>query len=411
MVFCSPKGLGMDYEKEKALKLKYGAPLRVLALEDNLIDRSILESMLLKSKDYTSFIRITDKFEEAEEFLRTFVFDVVILDLNLTDRLGIDTLIELRQKFADIPIVVNTGAFENEIGLEALNYGAQDFLVKGDYTARILNKVLHYAVERKRLEVQLAEARKRFLDAQSQLIQSEKMEVIGQLASGIAHEVKNPLGTIAYGITYLINHIKDRNDLIDKVFDNIQESIDRANLIITDLLDFSSLTKLNMREICLKELVVKSLLLTKYEQEKKNVVVETEFENDAPKVIVDGNRIQQVLINVLINAISAVSKNGTIRICVKKCGFLENSSLEFEKNKHFNKSDMFVLLTIEDDGNGIPEEKIEKVFEPFYTTKRANGGVGLGLSVSRQIMDLHKGLLRIENRHERGVKATMVFKA
>jgi len=400
----------METKKEAFLEGKFRSPLRVLGVEDNKIDSSILESMLTKSESYTSFLRITDQFEDAVSLLKEFDFDVIVLDLNLGERQGLETLKEIRSLFSDIAIVVNTGAFENELGLQALKCGAQDFLVKGDYTARILNKVLHYAVERKRLENDLAKARKKVQETQMQLIQSEKMEVIGELASGVAHEVKNPLATIAYGITFLNNEIKERDENINKVFENIDESIERANAIITDLLDFSNLSKLNMREINLSELIEKSLILTKYEQEKMNIVVTKNIKDNLTKLVIDGNRIQQVIINLLLNAISSVSKGGEINITIEESEAKEIMNVKNIKDCPFDQADKLVILTIEDNGEGIPEDKLNKIFDPFFTTRRARGGVGLGLSVSKQIVELHKGMLKIDNRESNGVKAMLIFK-
>jgi DNA-binding NarL/FixJ family response regulator len=120
--------------------MKYKQSLKVLVVEDNLIDRRILESMLLEVSDSTSLLKSSDSLAGALQLMSQYTFDVVILDLNLTDSNGEETLLKLNRKYPSVAVVINTGAYEDEVGLETLSFGAQDFLVKGKYNAYILNK-------------------------------------------------------------------------------------------------------------------------------------------------------------------------------------------------------------------------------------------------------------------------------
>jgi len=177
--------------------------LAVLIVEDSLFDRRLLESMLLEYGNPVTLLKSSESLHGALDLLEQYDFDVVILDLNLVDSNGEATLIELNSKFPSIAVVINTGAYEERMGLESLSSGAQDFLVKEKYNAYILHKTLQFAVERKRIELKLNEAQQKVKEAQFQLVQAEKMKVVGGLASGVAHEVKNPLAAILYGTTYL----------------------------------------------------------------------------------------------------------------------------------------------------------------------------------------------------------------
>ena len=141
--------------------------------------------------------------------------------------------------------MVNTGAYQEDIGLDTLSIGAQDFLVKGKYDSYVLIKSLHYAVERKRIELELKRAYQKIKEAQFQLIQAEKLKVVGGLASGVAHEVKNPLSTLLYGVTYLSKSLSEKDSKIESVLANMKEAINRANDIVTDLLNFSSLASMD----------------------------------------------------------------------------------------------------------------------------------------------------------------------
>jgi len=212
----------------------------------------MIVAMLTESADYTSFVKSTNNLKGALKLLDEHEFDVVMLDLNLPDSKGFETLSELNKYFPDITIVVNTGAYEDDLGLRTLSFGAQDFLIKGKYNAYVLNKVLHYSMERKRLELELKDAYAKLKEAQSQLIQTEKMKVVGSLASGVAHEVKNPLATILYGAAYLSDHLKMDDDKVKSVVENIKEATHRANDIITDLLDFSSISRKELLPLLVK---------------------------------------------------------------------------------------------------------------------------------------------------------------
>lgn len=370
---------------------KFSKPLKVLVVEDNQVDLRVIEAMLMEDEHAMGLLKTTNTLKGALEFLQEYEFDIVILDLNLPDHQGTTTIKKLNEFYPQAAIVINTGAYEAELGIDALQYGAQDFLVKGKYNGYTLIKVLHYAIKRKELETRLVKALDQLRETQGHLIQAEKMKVVGALASGVAHEVKNPLAAVKYGVHYLKEQLKTDDEKIKTVIYNINEAADRANLIITDLLDYSGLSEMKMKNASLNDCLVKGLALVNHEIEKKEIVLTQKFHERLPEVEIDHYRIEQVIINVLLNAIHAVEPKGAITV------------------ETLLNGDAAVCLRVKDSGSGIGAGDLDKIFDPFFTTKRAKGGVGLGLSVCKNIMDTHNAIIEINNHPDGGAEARLVF--
>jgi len=390
----------------------FKAKLNVLIIENNTIDTKILEDMLSRT-DYGSFsVVTTDTLRDAFHQLNTGSFDAAVLDLNLRDSRGLDTLQKVNEKFPDLPIVINTGAYEDALGLKAVTSGAQDYLIKGKYKPYGLSKSLYYAVERKKAEKELQKAYCSIKETQGQLIQAEKMNVVGGVASGVAHEVKNPLATIIYGIEFLATKLENNKDeKVKLTLRSIKEAAQKANNIIRDLLDFSSLSNLKKTEEDINILITQSLNFIKYHCDNKKVTIKKEFSDNIPKVLIDKNRIEQVIIDVALNAVMAMGDGGgelTVRTYAKKI----NGDAMIKALSDCKTGDTCIMIELDDTGPGISQEAIDKVFDPFFTTRRASGGVGLGLSIARTIMSNHGGMIMMANKDDQdGARATLVLKA
>lgn len=220
-----------------------------------------------------------------------------------------------------------------------------------------------------------------------QLLQSEKLAVIGQLAAGVAHEINNPLNGI---ITYI--HLMLRNLGENKVepatWDRNLKLIDRETQriarLVKNLLNLSRKSEPNLRSFSPKQLIEETLLLVEDQIVIKQVNLVVDYAEGLPNVLGDFNQLQQVVINLLLNAIQAVDKKGTVQI-----------KLHAEGAKG---SECFVHLHVWDNGVGIPAEDLDKVFDPFYSTKSGKKeGVGLGLSIAKQIIDAHRGRITIQS--------------
>jgi signal transduction histidine kinase len=234
-------------------------------------------------------------------------------------------------------------------------------------------------------------------EAQNHLIHAAKMDIVGRLASGAAHEVKNPLAVLTQGMEYLKNNVHSENENIPLTIKYMEEATLRADDVIRGLLDFSALSELDIRPENLNLLIDKSLGFLKHQLEEHRVGLVIDFKQDLPLVQIDKSRIDQVLINLIFNAIEAMPDAGELKI--------KTYTEEAQDGQRW------VVVQIEDTGTGIPENALGKIFDPFFTTKRDRGGTGLGLSVVRNIIDMHGGKIEIGNRRDsKGVKVLLMFR-
>jgi signal transduction histidine kinase len=245
--------------------------------------------------------------------------------------------------------------------------------------------------------------------AQLQLIHAEKLESIGRLAAGVAHEVKNPLAVIQLGIDYLSQTFREDKDVMETVGD-MDDAVKRADTVVKGLLEFSRPTELDIKTLNLNTVLEESLLLVKYELSKNNISLDKQLDDELPDVELDRNKMKQVFINIFMNAIHAMGKDGTLTVKTSSSQLSkELYNLHCKSTKHFKTGDKAIIVEIEDTGTGIPEDKIDKLFEPFFTTKPTGLGTGLGLSVTRNIIDLHKAAINIMNRKAGGASVSIIF--
>ncbi len=260
--------------------------------------------------------------------------------------------------------------------------------------------------ERKRVEDELK-------ITQLQLIQSAKLESVGQLAAGIAHEVKNPLHIIQQGLAYLTRgSVTPDDDNVPLILEKMQNAVKRADRVILGLLDFSASSAIDLTPLALNAVVEDSLLLVKHEFVKAHVTVVKELDEGLPLIKLDRHKIEQVFVNLFMNAIQAMPAAGmvTIRTYAKHLTRF-GSHVGRRKTDQFRIGETIVVAEVEDSGTGIPPDKLKRVFDPFFTTKPVGQGTGLGLSVTRKIMELHGGIIEVRNRPAGGARVTLTFKA
>jgi signal transduction histidine kinase len=240
--------------------------------------------------------------------------------------------------------------------------------------------------------------------AQLHLMRAEKMESIGRLSAGIAHEVKNPLAIIQMGIDYLGKAIP-MDESTQEVVADIDNAVQRADTVIKGLLDFSHTDKLELTAGNMHELINESIRLVKHEMSLRHIDVSTDLAAVNPVIDLDANKIKQVLINLFMNAAHAINRDGHIKV---SCN--EELRGADKVNNDFTASEPVLRIRIRDDGPGISKENLKKLFDPFFTTKPVGEGTGLGLSVSRKIIQLHHGTMDISNSLDGGAMVTLDFK-
>ncbi|MDD3296778.1 MAG: ATP-binding protein [Candidatus Omnitrophica bacterium] len=262
----------------------------------------------------------------------------------------------------------------------------------------IISSAISIEEERLRENQELSEAYDKLKKAQNGLVQSEKLAALGRFSSGMAHEVKNPLGIILGGIEYLDKKLESADEDVRMAIGKIKESTLRADIIIRNLLKFAMPSEIKTENVRPDQLVDETIALLKYRTALININMKTEFSKDDVIVSVDKNQIQQVLFNLIVNAVDAMPRGGQIKVKVYKALM----------NESFGDKPVCVI-EVADTGLGISQDHLSKLFEPFFTTKRDKKGTGLGLSISKIIVENHKGLLSIESQEAKGTTVKIIL--
>ncbi len=256
----------------------------------------------------------------------------------------------------------------------------------------------------------LQKAHEEVKTAQLQIIRAAKMESVGMLAAGVAHEVKNPLATILMGIDYLQTALSS-DERTDLILENMEDAVIRADSIIRGLLDYSAVSDILSDECSLDDILSKSINLVKHELDKKNIKLIKELSLDGHLIRLDAEKITQVFVNLMLNAIHATPDGGTIKVTTYDQRITEHdASKSYMVDGIMEVGDRVVIAEIADTGPGIPEDQLVKVFDPFFTTNPLGKGTGLGLTVSKNIIESHGGIIDITNREEGGVSSVVVLK-
>jgi PAS domain S-box-containing protein len=268
---------------------------------------------------------------------------------------------------------------EEDVDL-AFRFGQQ--VVIGIENARLYEQVQHYNLE---LEQRVAERTAELETTQEQLVRQEKLAVLGQLAGGVAHEVRNPLGVISNAVYFLQMVLTDADDTVQEYLGIISNRVHEAEQIVSDLLSMAQIKPAQREQTVISSLI--NEVLTRHPPPPA-VTVTTRIPVDLPPVLVDPQQIRQVLINLVTNAYQAIPERGELTL--EAC---------FQQGQ--------LKLLFRDTGVGMPPKIMAQIFEPLFTTKAK--GIGLGLSLSKNLVEVNGGTIQVESVEGRGTTFTLLL--
>lgn len=380
---------------EEESELMDGDGSSVLIVDDEPDMRGYLVGVL--SGDY-NIIQARDG-KKGLELARKYKPDIMLLDLMLPemDGLTVCKLLKEDKETHAIKIILLTARADDNVKITALENGADDFLTKPFNKLEVLTRMknlLQTAILEKNLVVQNRDLEKTLNNlklTQSQLVQSEKLNSLGSLTAGLLHEINNPLN---FSLTAMQVAMRDpslkNNEDIQDTFSDIVDGMNRIKEIISDLHTFSHPSNIdNQKPFFFSDALESALRFTAHEH--GDVLIKREL-SDNDQVLGEQNHIIQVLINLLSNALRAVDtikneRKGEITITSE------------QKNER-------LVVTVTDNGSGMDQETISRIFDPFFTTRDVGQGMGLGLSISHNIIKSHGGTLSVESNAGAGAKFT-----
>ena len=214
------------------------------------------------------------------------------------------------------------------------------------------------------------------------LIHSERLASVGQLAAGIAHELRNPLAVISASAQFCLERYNLDNDLKEH-FQVINRNVRNANILVTNLLNFAKPTEMEIKYNDINKIIRATLKLLKPEAEKRRLAIKKALRSNLPKSKGDKKSLQHLFMNIILNAFQATSRGGTVTL-----------------KSTFDSENKIINVDVIDTGSGIPEEYINEIFNPFFTTK--DYGTGLGLTICHHIISAHNGRLSVESKYGKG---------
>ena len=311
--------------------------------------------------------------------------DVVLLDVRMPGMDGLAVLEHIRQEHPDTEVILITGNVNTQEGVAGIKAGAFDYLTKPIEIEHLVGKIRQAFDKLIRTQEQAREARFR-VRMEQQLIAADRLAALGTLSAGTAHEINNPLAIINDAAGWLKSRVaKDgsisdamRKDL-DLALEKIESSVKRARRITHQLLSFSRQADSMTKEFNLSELAVEVIELTRKIASELQAEVNAACEVKDMRLWSDPYQVRQVLINLVTNGLQAAAQGGTVELIITG-----------------NETD--AIAVVRDNGPGIPTENLERIFEPFFTTKPPGEGTGLGLSVSRGIIEKLGGRIEVESK-------------
>ena len=381
----------------------------ILIIED---EKRLLTNLQLLLADEGYHITTAENGKTGMHYLMQMPFDLVITDIVMEEMNGFEIMESIAAHGFDTLVIVITGYTSTDSAIEALRKGAYDYISK-PFDIDMMKISIRRALEKARLQRELkahmqaleqrvadrtkalAESNHRLHQsieelkaAQERLIQSEKLSALGELISGIAHELNNPL-TGVLGYAELVNRRQDCSPDVRSMLEKIRRDALRCGQIVKKLLSFARKQTLEKRYVDINAICLQTLELLAYQLRVNNVTTIKQLDTTLPKTMADEVQLQQVLLNMFTNACQAMEES-----------YGENQLLVM--TTHDSQK---IYITISDTGSGIASENLSRIFDPFYTTKEK--GTGLGLSLSYGIIKEHGGETTVSSAFGQGTTFTI----
>lgn len=244
------------------------------------------------------------------------------------------------------------------------------------------------------------------LEAEQQLIQASKMATLGEMATGVAHELNQPLSVIKTASSFFMKKIAQkapiREDILNELSGEIDSHVDRATKIINHMRQFGRKSDINLEPVSVNAVLKKAFEIFSQQLKVRGITVEWDIADPLPRILADAGRLEQVFINLLINARDSIEEKWEQQEAAAGTGTITLRS---------QQADGFVRVSVCDTGKGVPPEIMDKVFEPFFTTKKVGKGTGLGLSISYGIIKECGGSIKVQAGDPEGACFILVFPA
>ena len=365
----------------------------LLVVEDSPGDARLLREMLNEESTHSIFMTHVGTMNEAEQHIAEFVIDIILLDLGLPDAQGLEAVRRARSAGPDIPLVILSGLDDERLAVEALQDGAQDYLIKGQIDSRGLLRALRHAIERKSLE-----AAARTMSAKVELARREAEAATAAKATFLAnmsHEIRTPLNCII-GFSDLLLDDLSLNLVQRRYLDQVKNAGGALLTVVNDILDFSKLdagkVRLDAEPLSLDALVSSTVSIVEGSAEAKGLDLHVRIDPQLSRYNRgDPARIRQILLNLLSNAVKFTAAGSV--------------SLEISKLPSESSSER-LRFAISDTGQGVPVDGQSLLFEQFAqadpSISREHGGTGLGLSICKSLVELMGGRIGFANNEEAG---------
>ncbi len=366
--------------------------MKILHLEDNVHDAGLMNDLFIQQWPGCEVKVVDNRFDFLTEL--DAVPDIILSDYSMAGFSGIEALHAARKKVPDIPFIFLSGTIGEERALDALRAGATDYVIK-DRPRRLIP-----AMQRALNDVRLHQERR---VAAEQLLRVQRLENLGMLAAGIAHDFNNVLSPLLMGVSLFRQRLTSEQDR--RLLATMENSAARGAGLVRQILGFAQGVTGGMQVVQPRHML-NELLGMMRQTFPRNIAIDDEVYAGLWPVDANPTQLHQVLLNLCVNARDAMPKGGTLTVRAYNRD-LDEMSAAMEGGK----PGRYVVFEITDTGTGIPPEVAKRMWEPFFTTKRAGLGTGLGLSTVRSIVEGHHGFTFLTTQLGRGTTFRVLLPA